>query len=143
MRRDHRFDRLDLIALHVEQEHVRRIGRHAHRKLVDQVLLQRADADDEEAAEADGEQHDAHLAAGAAELQDCVAKRERSRSRQGPNRANQQAACEMQDERGGGKSSGDHRPDPQRAGLPHGQGHDPGDHEDRHRNLHEVRTLRA
>ena len=52
------------------------------RELIDQVLLQRSHADDEEAAEADGEQHDPHLAAGPAQLQHRVTQRERSRSRQ-------------------------------------------------------------
>ena len=138
MRGNRRFDRRDLIALNIEQEHVGRIRRHAHRELIDQVLLQRSDADDEEAAEADGEQHDSHLAAGPAQLQHGVTQREGSRSRERPDRPQQQRAGKMEDDRGGGKARCNHRTDPQRARLPHRQPDQPRDHDHGDDDLREV-----
>src|SRR5207244_2433563 len=62
-------DGVSLRPLNVEQEHVRRIRRRLHRKLLEQARLQRSDADNEERAEADGEQDDACLITGTAKMQ--------------------------------------------------------------------------
>ena len=48
-------------------------------------------------------------------------QRKRLRSRQRPDRANQQAAGEVQHDRGRRETAGDDQADAQRAGLPHGQ----------------------
>ena len=69
-----------LTALHVDQEHVGRVGRHLDRELAEQVRLQRSHADDEEGAEADGEQDDARLVAGPRQVQHRVPQRERPRA---------------------------------------------------------------
>ena len=68
-----------LAALHVEQEHVGRVGRRLHRELVEQARLQRPDADDEEGAEADGEQDHARLVAGPRKVQHRMPQRKRLR----------------------------------------------------------------
>src|SRR5688572_23045522 len=133
---------LDLVLLDVEQEHVGRFRIDVDRELGDQVFLQRPNADDEEAAEADREQYDPHLAAGAPQLQHGVPQRERLRFRQWRNRPNQQRAGEVQDNRRGRKAAGHHQTDAQRAGLPDGQANQAGHHEYGDHNLHEVDAAR-
>ncbi len=71
-----------LALLDVEQEHVGRVGRHLHRELAEQARLQRPHADDEEGAEADGQQDDARLVARTRQVQHRVAQRKRPRVRQ-------------------------------------------------------------
>ena len=54
---EERANAVDLVALDVHQEHVGRVGATTcDRELLEQARLQRPDADDEEGAEADGEQ---------------------------------------------------------------------------------------
>ncbi len=72
-RRDHA---VELIALDVEQEHIGRVGRHVHRHLLHEVVLQGPHAENEESAKSDGEQHQVHLPARTRELQRRVAQRE-------------------------------------------------------------------
>ena len=79
---EERADALGLILLNVEQEHVGRVGRHLNRELVEQAGLQRSDPDDEERAEADGQQDDPRLVAGTRQMQHRVTQRERSRVRE-------------------------------------------------------------
>ena len=59
------------------------------RELLEQRRLQRPHADDEEGAEADGQQHGPRLVAGPAQAQHRVAQRDRSRQRQRPDRADE------------------------------------------------------
>ena len=71
----------------LDQEHVGPARRQLERELLQQVGLQRADADDEEAADADGEQDDARLVAGARQVEDGVAQREPAGARHRPHGA--------------------------------------------------------
>ena len=93
-----------LIGLDVEQEHVGSVGRQVHRELGDQVLLQRAHAEDEEAAQADGQQDDPHLRSGTAQLEHGVTQGEPARPRQRTNQPNQQRTRQVQNQRGDGQA---------------------------------------
>ena len=66
----------NLVALHVEQEHVRRVGTQVERELLEQRRLHQPDANDEEGAKADGKQDHARLIAGPREAQHRVAQGE-------------------------------------------------------------------
>ena len=78
---------LDLVALDVDQEHVGAAAIRAERELGDQVALQRADAEDEEAAEADREQDHARLVAGTPQADDRMPQRKPRRRRERQRRA--------------------------------------------------------
>ena len=67
-----------LVALDVEQEHVGRFRVDLDRELLEQARLQRPHADDEERAEADGQQDDARLVAGPRQVQHGVPQRKRA-----------------------------------------------------------------
>ena len=69
-------DTFDLAALDVEQKHVRRVLGDLDGKLTQQTRLQRPNADDEEASEADGQQNDARLVARPRQMKDGVTQRE-------------------------------------------------------------------
>ena len=127
-----------LIRLDVQQEHVGGVGRHVHRELRNQVLLQRANADDEEAAQPHGQEDDANLAAWTAELQHSVAEREPSRFRERPDQFDQQDAGQIQHQRGSGQTHRHDQPDAPRPGLPHRQQHQRGGHKTNRRNLHGI-----
>ena len=81
-----------LILLDVDQEHVRRVGGQVERELPEQVRLHRAHADDEEAAQPDGKQHEARLVAGTVQMQRRVTQREPARVPQRPRHLDQQPA---------------------------------------------------
>ena len=107
---------VDLLALDVHQEHVRRVLGDLHRELLEQARLQRPDADDEERAEADGEQDDPRLVARPRQVQHGVAQRKRRRLRQRRDRAHQQPAGQLQHERQPAESGADDQAD--RAATP-------------------------
>ena len=109
---------LDLFALDVDEEHVRRVLGNLHRELLEQARLQRADADDEERAEADREQDDARLVPGPRQVQHRMPERKRRRQDQRREEGDQAAAGELQDDRQRRKAAADDRTDPQRSGLP-------------------------
>ena len=84
---EERAHRVDLGRQDLDQEHVGPARRQLERELLQQVGLQRADADDEEAADADGEQDDAGLVAGTRQVEDGVAQRKPARARHRPDGA--------------------------------------------------------
>ena len=92
--------RVLLIGLNVDQEHVGRILADLHREVLQQIGLQRADAEDEEGAETDGEQDDARLIAGTRDVQHRLPERERARVAQRLHRAHERETRQMQHERG-------------------------------------------
>ena len=71
---------LDLVLLDVDQEHVGPALFELDRELVQQVGLQRADAEHEERAEPDGQQDDARLVARALQAEHRVPQREDARA---------------------------------------------------------------
>ena len=82
---------LDLIPLDVDEEDVgAALAARRSTELGEQVLLQRAHAEDEEAAEADRQQDDARLVARTAEAEDGMAQREPARRASGRAGADEQ-----------------------------------------------------
>ena len=123
-----------LILLHVEQEHVGQIRRDVDAELGNEVLLKRAHPDDEEAAETDGEQHDARLTAGSAQLQHRVTQREPVAPATAAE-SRQSARCRRGAGRAAvaGKANRDNNPPTaQRARLPDRERDQPGDDDDNH-----------
>ena len=92
--------------------------RHLNRELVEQARLQRPDADDEEGAEADGEQDDARLVARARQVQHGVAQRKRPRVRQRRDERDQRRPGQVQHERQAREPGADDQADAQRRRLP-------------------------
>ena len=109
---------VDLRRQDLDQEHVGAARSELHRELLQQVRLQRADADDEEAPQADGEQDDARLVARPRQAQHRVAQRKRPRPRDRPDRVDDAAADQVQHEREAGETAADDRPDLERRRLP-------------------------
>ena len=73
---EERAKRIDLILLDVDQEHVGAVALRRDREVGEQIGLERADAEHEEAAQADRQHDHARLIAGTAKADDGVAERE-------------------------------------------------------------------
>ena len=131
---EERPDAVGLLALDVEQKHVGRVFRDLDRKLRQQARLERPDADDEERAEADGEQDHARLVARARQVQHRMAKRKRRRPGERRDHGDQHPAGRLQHDGEPGKAAAHDRPDAQRAGLPAGDAdqRQPDERHDRH-----------
>ena len=119
--------RLRLILLHVDQEHVGRVRLQRDGEFARQVHLQQPHAEDEEHAEADGQQNHPGLMTGTPEPIDRVPQREPLHASERPHRAHHSEPDEVQGDRR------EHEPDrhdaahPPRRRLPAREQHEHGD----------------
>ena len=121
-RRETRARRSTCVALDVHQEHVRARRRSiSTENSCEQARLQRPDADDEEGAEADGEQDDARLVAGPREVQHGVPQRKRGRRASGATARTSTRPASCSTTASAAKSGADDQADPQRRRLPGGR----------------------
>ena len=135
---DERAHRVDLGRQDLDQEHVGPARRQLERELLQEVGLQRADADHEEAADADREQDDAGLVAGTGQVEDGVPQREPARARHRPDGADERRRGDREDERDAGKPGADDQPHAQRRRLPARHGDERGADERRGADLRPV-----
>ena len=98
-RREHRSQRVGLILLHVDQEHVGRVRLQRDGEFARQVHLEQPHAEDEEHAEADGQQNHPGLMTGTPEPIDRVTHREPLHASERPHRAHHREPDEVQGDR--------------------------------------------
>src|SRR5918993_4406069 len=104
----------------LDQKHVRAARPELDRELLQEVRLQRAHTNDEEAAESDREKDDSRLVSRAREAQDSVAQRKGARPRDRPHPVDDARADQMKHEREAGEARADDRANSERRRLPPG-----------------------